>query len=270
MTAVRLTAGAASLDVDPDDGGRWTSLQVDGLELLSGAPVDGVPAAVTSGCFPMAPFAGRLREGRLDFRGRTWQLPVDAPPHAIHGTVVAQRWSLDHADATTAELSVALAQPWPFAGTVRQRLVLREDGLDATLSLSADEDMPVTLGYHPWFARRLDRGEELQLDVRPHRQYLRDGSGLPTGELRAPRGGPWDDCFVGTEQPPRLRWPGALSLELTSGSDHWVVFDERPDVACVEPQTGPPDAVHLGEEDVVPAGGSLALDVQVRWVSERP
>ena len=267
---VALRAGGASLVVDPDDGGRWTSLRVDGLEMLSGADVDGVPEGVRSGCFPMAPFAGRLGHGRLDFAGRTTQLPVDAPPHAIHGQVFGHGWRVAHADEATAELVVALRPPWPGAGEVRQSLVLRPDGLDARLSLHAQDAMPVTLGYHPWFARRLDRGGEVQLDVQPRRQYVRDDSGLPTGELVDPTDPPWDDCFVGMARPPVLRWPDALRLELTSSADHWVVFTERREAVAVEPQTGPPDAVHLGAADVVPAGGELSLSFGLRWVSERP
>lgn len=267
---VELRAGSASLVVAPDDGGRWTSLVVDGLELLSGADVDGVPAGTRTGCFAMAPFAGRLGLGRLDFAGRTTQLPVDAPPHAIHGQVYAAAWQVERADASSAELAVRLTAPWPFAGLVRQSLALHAHGLDARLSLHAQDRMPVTLGYHPWFARRLARGRDLELDLQPLRQYARDDTGLPTGELVEPTGGPWDDCFLGMARPPALRWPGALRLELASSAEHWVVFTERPDVACVEPQTGPPDAVRLDAADVLPAGGELSLSFGLRWVSERP
>jgi aldose 1-epimerase len=148
---------------------------------------------------------------------------------------------------------------------VRQELVLHDGGLDARLVLTAGDEQPVTLGLHPWFARRLARGGQLQLDVRPLRQYQRDETGLPTGALTDPLPRPWDDCFAGLAAPPRLVWPGALELELDSGTDHWVVFDERPDVVCVEPQTGPPDAVRLGRADVVRAGDELALGLGLRW-----
>ena len=69
----------------------------------------------------------------------------------------------------------------------------------------------------------------------------------------------------GLEAPPRLTWPGALELVLDSPVEHWVLFDERPEAVCVEPQTGPPDAVRLGRADVVPAGGELELPLVLRW-----
>ena len=256
---MRLTAGSAVLEVDPRDGGRWTSLSVDGLELLSGTAVDDVPAGVQRGCFAMAPYAGRLGHGVLRFRGAEHRLPVDAPPHAIHGHVFDVPW-----EAHGQTLTARLAGPWPFAGTVTQELDLRADGLTARLSLHAVDAQPVTLGYHPWFARRLARGGDLQVELAFAQQYVLGETGLPTGELALPTGGPYDDCFLGGA-PPRLVWPGALTLDLTSSADHWVVFDRGPEVVCVEPQTGPPDAVALGRATVVEAGGSTSLELVLAW-----
>lgn len=258
-----LCAGDASLHVDPADGGRWTSLQVDGLELLEGARVDGVPHGAQHGCFPMAPYAGRTGYGLLVWAGRTYELPLGAAPHAIHGTTFDVPWTVDLVSATHLELSVPLAAPWPFPGTVRQRLVLGAGGLVAELVLQAEQAMPVTLGWHPWFPRRLSRGAELRLEPRVTRQYARGEDGLPTGELVAPLPGPWDDCFLGTGA--HLVWPGALELDLTSDHEHWVVFDGLPHVVAVEPQTGPPDAVRLGRATVVPAGGELCLRAGLHW-----
>ena len=261
MPRHRLAAGRAVLEVDPQDGGRWTSLEVDGLELLSGAQVDGVPPGVQHGCFVMAPYAGRLGQGRFVFDAVPYDLPRDAPPHAIHGHVFDVAWDVE-ADGI---LTTRIPAPWPFAGTVRQELALSDDGLQARLVLQAEEQMPVTLGYHPWFARRLARGGEVELHLSPDSQYAKDDQELPTGELIAPTGGPYDDCFVGMAEPPRLVWPGALELTITSSADHWVVLDALPEVVCGEPQTGPPDAVALGKAAVVPAGGELVLQVGLRW-----
>ena len=35
------------------------------------------------GAYPMAPWAGRIRDGRFTFRGRDVRLPLNLPPHAI-------------------------------------------------------------------------------------------------------------------------------------------------------------------------------------------
>ena len=262
---MRLAAGAAVLQVEPADGGRWTSLEIGGRELLTAVDVAGGWAPTLRGCFAMAPFAGRLREGRLTWRGVEHRLPQHAPPHAVHGTAVDAAWSVVDASTSTAVLQHELSAPWPFAGTVRQALRLSDDGLDAVLSLHADDEQPVTLGFHPWFRRQLDEGGPVGLHFSPAAQYLRGPDGLPTGELVPPQEGPHDDCFVGVPTPVHLVWPDALELALTSSADHWVLFDERPEAVCVEPQTGPPDAVHLDRVDVVPAGSSLELRFSLRW-----
>ena len=238
---------------------------VDGHELLAAVTVPGGHPPTLHGCFPMAPFAGRLHEGRLAWRGRVHELPRHAPPHAMHGTAVDAAWVLDEATSDAAVLTHELAPPWPFAGRVVQRVRLHEDGVEATLELTADEEMPVVLGWHPWFRRDLGAGGPVQVHVDPVQQYERGDDGLPTGRLVPPRPGPHDDCFLGLRAPARLVWPELLEVTVASDVEHWVLFDEHPAAVCVEPQTGPPDAVRLGRATVVQPGGSLALPLRLRW-----
>jgi len=261
---LELSAGDARLTVDATDGGRWTSLVVGDLELLSGAALPDVSPSVTSGCFPMAPFAGRLAHGRLAWRGEVHELPRHAPPHAVHGTAVYAPWQVVDATGSTAVLAHRLRAPWPFAGVVRQHLTLDADGLVGRLEVHAEEEMPVVLGWHPYFPRTLG-GQDAGVDVRPEQQYEKGDDDLPTGALVEPADGPHDDCFRGVGRAPVVRWPGVLELVLDSPTDHWVLFDEHPDVVCVEPQTGPPDAVRLGRATLVPAGSSIGLTLALRW-----
>jgi len=41
-----------------------------------------------------------------------------------------------------------------------------------------------------------------------------------------------------------LTWPGALRLRCTTDCGYVIVYDERPDALCVEPQTAPPDGIN--------------------------
>ncbi|NDC44954.1 MAG: hypothetical protein EBZ55_02545 [Actinobacteria bacterium] len=43
----------------------------------------------------MAPWAGRMRHGEFHFGGSTYRVPCDLPPHAIHGTTYAAKWTVD-------------------------------------------------------------------------------------------------------------------------------------------------------------------------------
>lgn len=263
--SVVLRAGNAVLEVEPEDGARWTSLQVDGLELLTATTDDSVPRRFSSGCFPMAPFAGRVRDGVLSHDGRTWQLPPDDGGHAMHGTVVGARWRVVRHDPDAVSLETRLGPPWPFAGVVRYGLAVRPQGLHAVLSVHAAQDMPVWLGLHPWLRRRLARGDDARLEASGGLQHVKADDDTPTGELAPPRPGPWDDAFRGLDQPVRVVWPGALALSVRSDADAWVLYDKRPEAVCVEPQTAPPDAARLGLAHVVHAGGQHALDCRFDW-----
>ncbi|MFD6456287.1 aldose 1-epimerase, partial [Nocardia sp. NPDC060220] len=109
---VRLDVGSAGLTIAPGDGGAIHSLTVDGTELLRQDP--------GTGCFVMAPWAGRLGDGELTVGDHTYQMPINNPPHSIHGTARDGVWEVVAASPTEATISHRLGDPWPFAGTVTQ------------------------------------------------------------------------------------------------------------------------------------------------------
>jgi aldose 1-epimerase len=261
---VTLRAGDAALTIDPVAGGRFSSLVVGGNELLV---TEGF-GPIEWGCYPMAPFAGRIRDGRFTFGGRDYQLETNLPPNAIHGTVFTRPWEVTSRTVERAELATDLGPGWPFRGRVTQTVTLLRDGLDARLELEADDPMPAWLGWHPWFRREVS-GSTAELDFAAEQMYERGSDGLPTGDLIRPAPQPWDDAFVGVRTPVRLAWPGVLSLELTATADVWVVYDERPYAICVEPQTAPPDAVNLAniEVPIAEPGQTLSMSMSWRWSS---
>jgi len=257
-----LRVGDAALTISQDAGARFSSLVVDDSEFLV---TEGM-SPIEWGCYPMAPFAGRIREGRFTFRGRDYQLETNMPPNAIHGTVFNRPWEVTAHAADRAELATELGPGWPFRGRVRQSVMVRPDGLDARLELEADEPMPAWFGWHPWFRREVS-GVNAELDFAAEQMYERGPDGLPNGELVPPSPRPWDNAFVGVRTPIRLTWPGVISLELSSTADVWVAYDERPYAICVEPQTAPPDAVNLANADVPVAepGHPLSTSMSWRW-----
>ena len=213
---VTLTSKTATVTISPTAGGRIASLVVDGLELL----VNASDETTGWGCYVMAPFAGRVRDGRFTFKGEEYQLPRTMGPHAIHGTVLWREWEVVERDARRAVLRTDLGDDWPFAGRVEHELVLDDDGLALRLEVSAeDEPFPAACGWHPWWRRRLSRGGPLEVELDAESMWLRGPDGIPTGELVSPPPpGPWDDCFTDLRTPPVLRWDGALELAIESRS----------------------------------------------------
>jgi aldose 1-epimerase len=233
-SAMTFEAGATTATVDLGCGGRLSSLRVGDLELLA----HNGHAPTQWGCFVMAPFAGRLDRGVLHIDGTEHQMPIDAAPHAIHGTVVEAPAVAVDADTVRMDLGPT----WPVAGHVLHGFDLAEDHLTLRLEVHTDAGpFPASCGWHPWFPRRLG-GAEVEITVSATSMLARGADGLPDGRrITPPPPGPWDDCFEGITAPTVLEWPGVLRLHIDSDAQYLVVYDEQADAVCVEPQTAPPN-----------------------------
>ncbi len=216
------------------------------------------------GAFPMAPWAGRVRHGVFTFDGRAYRLPMNKPPHAIHGTVRDHAWTVESATTASAVLSQRLADPWPFGGRVVMHVDLAPEALRLTMEVHAGaQPMPASCGWHPWWIRHAGRGEPLEVELHAASMYKRDGEDIPTGELVPITAPPWDDCFTTGGVPAAvLHWPGAATLTVDTDCPCVVVFTEPEHAICVEPESGPPDAFNLAPHVVTP---DAPLVVHTTW-----
>lgn len=265
---IELAAGRARARVDPSCGGRVTDLVVGSTSVLvTGDPRLDDP--LDWGLYPMVPYAGRVRNGELPWRGQVHHLPRRRPPHAIHGTVLDVAWSTVSLTTTSCTLSTPLVAPWPFPGRVEHEMSLSEEGLTLRLAVHADVDMPVQIGWHPWFHK------PTRFSFPFRSIHRRDVSGvaeaISTAVDTLPGGAiPWgdvDDCFTdgprGLDDVLTLEIDG-LVVDLTSTCEHWVVFDRLPHATCVEPQSGPPNALAI-DPVVLAAGESRSETFVISW-----
>ncbi len=253
-----LRAGALEVALAPEAGGRIAQLRYEGVDWLVGAE-EGGQAAIAWGCYPMVPWAGRIRRGRFPFDGRDYLLPATFGDHAIHGVGFTRRWQIDHLASDAATLSLALPNDvyWPFGGVATQVIHVQANSVRLQLSVQAGERaMPAVLGWHPWF-RKPDR-----LLFTPDAMYPQDGEGIAVLPRVSPGPGPWDDCFVASGDAMLER--ARQRLLLHADTDHWVVYDGPRHATCVEPQTGPPDAFNLAPNRLEP-GQRLQLTFELTW-----
>ena len=276
--SLRLAAGDVSAEVDPVAGGRLSSLVVGGRQrLVTDVDPSAVLPAVSWGSFAMLPWVGRMRDGRLAWRGTTADLPPDFGAHAIHGATFDVAWQVLAATDRSVELGCDLGTTgrWPFDGDARQSLVLRPDGLDLRVEVRARAPMPVAVGWHPWFQR--DGDEPISVVV-PARGLLETTDELiPTGavvpltsltDLRRPRalgGRRLDHAYVGGSGPCVVSWSD-LELVVSARPLRSVVVYTTPRSVCVEPQTAWPDAIRLDAERV--DTGLVALSAGETFVAE--
>lgn len=288
MTTVRLVAGDDTITVDPMAGGRLVSARLGGRERLITTPPEGVDPAVAHvqwGAFVMAPWAGRIARGHLDFEGTTHRFPPDIGDHALHGVAHRVAWDVVESAWDRAVLACDLGVAgWPFGGVVEHHLSLDPGRLHLRLRVVAgDAAMPVWAGWHPCFRRPDDGDMRLRLAAE---HVLATDDSIPTGH-RLPvegdtdlRQGPWlgerrlDHAFVDVTPPAHLAWPDLdLQVDVDDAIRSVVVFTPAHEVG-VEPQTGWPDALALQQRGIAGTGARRlapgeALDTTMTWTWRR-
>ncbi len=233
MTERRLTlrAGALEVALQPAVGGSIVRFdRVAGgrrQPLLRGAET-AIADVLEASCFPLVPFANRIRGGTFDCDGRAVTLSVNSPgdPSPMHGQGWRAAWDVVEDRERHAILSFHhAAGEWPWEYEAIQRIALDEHGLSLELScrnLSA-ERMPCGLGFHPYYPCTA----ETVLDTAVASAWTIDAAVLPVDnvpataryELRARRicGQALDNGFDGWDGTASIAWPGEeASLRLSS------------------------------------------------------
>ena len=116
----------------------------------------------------------------------------------MHGTVSTGAGSSSWLTSATCGCAGPLQPGWPFAGWVVHEVALSPTQLELRLEVHTEATtFPATVGWHPWFRRRIEVGSSLEVDLEVKRWYPRGVDGLPLGTVEAPPSyGPWDDCFT--------------------------------------------------------------------------
>lgn len=179
-------------------------------------------------CFPLVPFANRIRGGTFACDGRLVTLAPnmagDASP--LHGQGWRAAWRVSAAGDSDAVLSFHhAAGEWPWAYEATQHFALDPDGLSLELSCRnlSRERMPCGLGFHPYYPCTA----ATVLDTKVASAWTVDAAVLPvanvpaTGryDLRERRicGQSLDNGFDGWGGEARITWPGEpVSLRLSS------------------------------------------------------
>lgn len=224
----------------------------------------------TLSSFAMVPWSNRISAGGFDCNGQHHPIAPNrvGEPYPIHGDGWLQAWSLDQPAADTLEMRLTSDQfdGNPYRYTALQRFVLREDGMDQTLSVThtGPDPLPYGLGQHPWFLRSATT--RLQTDVRG--VWLSGADPLPTEHTTTfpptwdPRAGMnvngslVDNAYTGWSGTARITWP-EQQLALTLRVPEWNTGSARDDAFCLlyrppqgpsfcfEPVTHPIDAFHV-------------------------
>ncbi|WP_428673220.1 aldose 1-epimerase [Reyranella sp.] len=280
MSLLTLRTARLGLDLAPAAGGAIARFTVDGADILR--PMAAADIASGKGnngsSYPLVPFAGRIRDGRLDFRGEQIRLAPNWPgaSHPLHGDGWANAWQVVRSDRTSAEISYLHERAggqggWPFRYRAGQNFRLEDDRLTIRMTLENLEDRPVPGGFglHPYFLRDTDS----ELVCRSRTVWLMDADVMPIERVAVPP--EWDfamglkvdevalnTCFEGWDGRATLTWPQRrLRLDMAAGAPfgNLVLFmpaGER--FFCVEPWSH-----GLGQADWAPLGPRATLEGDV-------
>jgi aldose 1-epimerase len=239
--------------VYPEFGARIGSLIVGDQEIFITQAENGDP--LSWGCYPMVPFAGRVRDASLHFAGEHYSLRQNMAPHAIHGTVFDRSWEVISSTPSTTLLETELGPEWPFKGIVQHRIEVADNEIALQLTISALQPMPVQVGWHPWFVK--PGSSRLHFAA----MLPRDSVGISMEQQVPQPSGPVDDCFIDPEKPLTITI-GNVQARLASDCSHWVLYDMPAHATCIEPQSGPPNSIN-DRPFVLPAGSTLTKNFTI-------
>jgi aldose 1-epimerase len=171
-TAFLLAGDGCRAEVWPTHGFnclRWQMIDANGEwdDLIFTMPDwEQNPVPTRSGHPVLFPFPNRLRHGRFEHAGKTWQLPLNESSglHAIHGFTPRTPWRVVDSGHTadsafvTGEFQISKEAPaaigcWPADARLRltYRLTATALRVEAIVDAADGRELPFGLGYHPYF-----------------------------------------------------------------------------------------------------------------------
>lgn len=265
-------------------GGEW----VDVLRPTAEADLGNRSACAS---FPLVPWSNRIRDGKLLWQGRTYQLrtnPGDGT--ARHGAGIEYPWAVVEQTPTSATLEFTSRDvygvnfPWTF--TARFEYALEGDRFTWGLSITNTdhETFPAGLGHHPYLQRHLALAGGTT--AAPHLRINCDQSYELFDALPVAAAGPVaaradfrssrelgddlvDDCLTGRTSPTvaAIQYPGTLTLTMHAGEllSHVVAYaPEGKPFFAVEPVTNVNDAFTLDAQGVQGTGVFLVQPGETR------
>lgn len=244
-----------TVEIAPEYGGVLLSyalkLETGLLHILRPAH-DGGEDPEQSACFPLLPFANRIREGRLSFKGQSIQLEKnDKGRHALHGFSWRTPWFVQEKQYGSILLTQRHeAGEWPWDYEAKQHISLSNQGLriDLTVKNLSATEMPLGLGLHPYFpapeqARlraNVESFHSIQPDTlewsahkdHPHVQSLRHSKALPID---------LDNYFDGWTGRAQIDWPThRVELSASDNLPYLALYSPKAErFFCLEPVSHP-------------------------------
>jgi aldose 1-epimerase len=291
----RIVAGEVEASFLSDRGMLGVSLCHRGEELLR--RLENLEAAAANGSTAGIPFlypwANRLASvhyrasGRdVTFDSASPLLHCDERGLAIHGVKWASLvWNVTKAklDRLAARLDWTrpeLLAVFPFRHNVEMTVSLSADSLTIETTILADDPLPGSFGFHPYFGIPGLPRAKWRLELPAMRKLLLDDRGIPTGEEEAFNGFDGligelnlDAGFRVLDESPKLSLSGGnrrITVEFLENYRYAQVYAPKDkNFVAIEPMTAPTSALTSGQGlQLVSPGASFRAAFRIRVGNE--
>lgn len=158
-----------SLGIVPERGGIVSFFRVEGKDIFYPSRIGEELSAQNAASFPLVPFSNRIRHGKFSFKGKAYKLAVNwnGDDNAIHGNGWNESWQVSHSDASKCELTLINDSkwwPWSFKAALQYELKERSLVMSMLVRNTSDDDMPLGVGFHPYFVATEKTSLQFQSD----------------------------------------------------------------------------------------------------------
>jgi aldose 1-epimerase len=286
----QLNAGDMQAVFLPSRGMLGVSLRHRGVELLR--RLENLEAAAekgsTAGIPLLYPWANRLAQPGYEVLGR--RVPLDVKSPLLHGDehglpIHGIKWAALSWDEVSCEPARLIARlrwnrpEWlsvfPFKHAVEMTVSLEPEALTIETTVLAEELMPVSFGFHPYFGLPKTPRAQWRLKVPAMRQLDLDAQGIPTGQDAAyPQndfalgGNHLDAGFRVLESQPEFSLSDGerqITVQFLENFPYAQIFAPKDkDFIAIEPMTSPTAALNRGKFQTVPPGSAFHTRFQIR------
>jgi aldose 1-epimerase len=288
-TELRLRSGDTEATFLPNLGMLGVSLQPTAGEEALALPggLDAYRAGHVIGLPLLAPWANRLSGWHYEIAGVSVDLTGvdlhdDGKGLPIHGTMTAQPgWDVVAETPATAQVrfdygaraDLLRAFPFPHELFLDLELANRRLRVATTIRPTGDRRVPVSFGWHPYFALSASR-DDTRLHLPECRHHVLDDRGIPTGrtepqpeESRPLDGRAYDDLYaLGDDRRLALETDQrTVVVELEAGYPFSQVYSPADaDFACLEAMTAPTNALVTGDCPLVDPGDQYTARFSIK------
>jgi len=210
------------------------------------------------------PFANRIKDGRYNFEGKTYQFDVNEKElnNALHGLVynkifelISQETCEEFASVTLIYNEVKTTLGFPYTYSIKLDYILTQSGLELNVEIknTGAKTFPFNIGWHPYFLS--SNLYDSHIDFSSNKKIVLDERNITTGVNDFEKNGNFeildkflDDCFVLNSSEVTFYTPKYTFRLTPSEQNSFLQLYTPPhkNTIAIEPTTGVSDSFNNG------------------------